>query len=57
MHVHPSWKNKLLFLLVIKAQWTELLMNARLAALVKHVAELRKVGLKVCHCVEKFYLW
>jgi hypothetical protein len=31
-------------------------MTDRLAALTKHVAELRQAGLKACHYVEEFYL-
>jgi hypothetical protein len=41
---------------VVKAQRTEPLMNAHLAALVKRVAELHRVRLKACHCVEEFHL-
>jgi hypothetical protein len=56
MHVQPSWENKLLFSLVVKAQQKELSMNARLATLVKHIVELHEAGLKVCHCIEEFHL-
>jgi hypothetical protein len=56
MHVQPSWENKLLFPQIIKAQRREPPMNTRLAALVKRVAELRKAGLKACHCIEEFHL-
>jgi hypothetical protein len=56
MHVQPPWVNKLLFPPVIKNQRKEPPMTDRLAALVKRVAELRQVGLEVCHCVEEFYL-
>jgi hypothetical protein len=31
-------------------------MTDRLAALTKHVAELRQAGLKACYYVEEFYL-
>jgi hypothetical protein len=31
-------------------------MTNRLAALTKHVAELRQSGLEACHYVEQFYL-
>jgi hypothetical protein len=31
-------------------------MIDRLAALVKHIVELRQARLKVCHCVEEFHL-
>jgi hypothetical protein len=55
MHVQPSWENKLLFPPVVKAQWKELSMNARLAALVKLISELRAARLKVCHCIEEFH--
>jgi hypothetical protein len=44
-----------MFPTVIKAQRTEPLMNVRLAALVKRIVELRAVGLKACHCIEKFH--
>jgi hypothetical protein len=32
-------------------------MTNRLAALTRRVAELRHVGLEVCHCVKELYLW
>jgi hypothetical protein len=57
MHVQPSWENKLLFPPVVKAQRKEPPMNARLAALVKCVYELRAIGLKACHCIEEFHHW
>jgi hypothetical protein len=57
MHVQPSWENKLLFPPVVKAQWKELSMNVRLAALVKRISELRAARLKVCHCIEEFHHW
>jgi hypothetical protein len=41
--------------LVVKAQRKESPMNARLAALVKHVSELRTAELKACHCIEKVH--
>jgi hypothetical protein len=47
--------NKFLFTPVVKAQRKEPPMNACLAALVKSVSELRKAGLKVCHCIEEFH--
>jgi hypothetical protein len=31
-------------------------MIDRLAALVKHIVELRRARLKVCHCVKEFHL-
>jgi hypothetical protein len=31
-------------------------MTARLLALVKRVAELHRVGLEVCRCIEEFHL-
>jgi hypothetical protein len=55
MHVQPSCENKLLFPPVIKAQRTKPSMNARLAALVKRVPELRAAGLKACHYIEEFH--
>jgi hypothetical protein len=55
MHVQSSWENKLMFPPVVKAQRKESLMNTQLAALVKRVSELCEVGLKACHCIEKFY--
>jgi hypothetical protein len=56
MHVQPSWENKLLFPPVIKAKRREPPMNSRLAALVKHVAELHEAKHKACHCIEEFHL-
>ena len=56
MHVEPPWVNKLLFPPAIKDQWKELSMTDRLAALGRHVAELRQAGLEACHCIEEFYL-
>jgi hypothetical protein len=56
MHVEPSWVNKLMFPLAIKDQWKEPPMTDRLAALVRHVIELRQAGLEACHCAEEFYL-
>jgi hypothetical protein len=56
MHDQPPWVNKLLFPPAIKNKRMEPLMTDRLAAPTKRVAELRQVGLKVCHCVEEFYL-
>jgi hypothetical protein len=56
MHVQPSWENKLLFPPLINAQWREPLMNVRLSALVKRVAELPEARLKACHCIEEFHL-
>jgi hypothetical protein len=31
-------------------------MNDRLTALVEHVAELHKAGLKACHYIKEFHL-
>jgi hypothetical protein len=56
MHDQPSWVNKLLFPPAIKNKRSEPPMTDRLAALTKHVVELRQVGLEVCHCVKEFYL-
>jgi hypothetical protein len=56
MHDQPPWVNKLLFPPAIKNKRSEPLMTDRLAALTKHVAELRQAGLKACHCVKEFYL-
>jgi hypothetical protein len=56
MHVNLPWVNKLLFPPAIKDLQKEPPMTDRLAALVRHVAELRQAGLEVCHCVEEFYL-
>jgi hypothetical protein len=56
MHVEPPWVNKLLFPPAIKDQRKEPPMTDRLAALVRHVAELRQAGLEACHCAEEFYL-
>jgi hypothetical protein len=56
MHVEPPWVNKLLFPPAIKDQRKEPSMTDRLAALVRHVTELRQAGLKACHCTEEFYL-
>jgi hypothetical protein len=57
MHVQPSWENKLLFPLVVKAQRKVPPMNAHLAALVKRVSELHEARLKVCHCIKEFHHW
>jgi hypothetical protein len=57
MHDQPPWVNKLMFPLAIKNKRSEPPMTNRLAALTKHVAELRQASLEVCHCVEEFYLW
>jgi hypothetical protein len=58
MHTLAPWVNMLMCPpLVIKDTRNEPLMNIRLSALVKHVAELREAGLKACHCIEEFYLW
>jgi hypothetical protein len=45
-----------MFPLAIKNKRSEPPMTNRLAMLTKHVAELRQASLKVCHCVEEFYL-
>jgi hypothetical protein len=39
----------------IKDQRKEPPMNARLAALVKHISELHEARLNVCHCIEEFH--
>jgi hypothetical protein len=41
---------------VVKDQWKESPMTARLSALVKCVAELCQAGLEACHCIEEFHL-
>jgi hypothetical protein len=41
---------------IIKDKRNEPLMNSRLSALVKRVAELREAELRVCHCIEEFHL-
>jgi hypothetical protein len=56
MHVEPPWVNKLLFPPAIKDQRKEPPMTDRLAALVRHITELRQARLEACHCVEEFYL-
>jgi hypothetical protein len=56
MHDQPPWVNKLLFPPAIKNKRSEPPMTNRLAALTKHVVELRQAGLEVCHCIEEFYL-
>jgi hypothetical protein len=56
MHVEPLWVNKLLFPPAIKDQRKEPSMTDRLAALVRHVAELRQAGLEACHYAKEFYL-
>jgi hypothetical protein len=56
MHDQPPWVNKLLFPPVIKNKRSEPLMIDRLAVLTMCVAELCQASLKVCHCVEEFYL-
>jgi hypothetical protein len=56
MHKPTSWGNKLLFPSIIKDKLNESPMNDRLTALVKRVAELHKVVVKACHCVEEFHL-
>jgi hypothetical protein len=56
MHDQPPWVNRLLFLPAIKNKQSEPPMTDRLATLTKRVAELRQVGLEVCHCIEEFYL-
>jgi hypothetical protein len=45
-----------MFPLAIKNNRLEPPMTDRLAALTKHVAELRQADLEACHCVEEFYL-
>jgi hypothetical protein len=56
MHDQPLWVNKLLFPLAIKNKRSEPPMTNCLAALTKHVAELRQDSLEACHCIEVFYL-
>jgi hypothetical protein len=56
MHDQPLWVNKLLSPPAIKSKRSELPMTDRLAALTKHIAELRQAGLEAFHCVEEFYL-
>jgi hypothetical protein len=57
MHVQPPWVNKLLFPPAIKNKRMESPMTDRLAALIKHVAELCQASLEACYCVEEFHLW
>jgi hypothetical protein len=56
MHDQPPWVNKLLFPPAIKNKRAGPPMTDRLAALTKHVAELRQAGLEACHSVEEFYV-
>jgi hypothetical protein len=56
MHDQPSWVNKLIFPPAIKNKRMEPPMIDRLAALIKRIAKLCHAGLKVCHCVEEFYV-
>jgi hypothetical protein len=56
MHDQLPWVNKLLFPPAIKNKWMEPSITDRLAALIKHIVELRQAGLEVCHYVEEFYL-
>jgi hypothetical protein len=56
IHDQPLWVNKLLFPPAIKNKRTEPPMTDRLAALTKHVAELRQTNLEACHCIEEFYV-
>jgi hypothetical protein len=41
---------------IIKDKQNEPLMNSCMSALVKHVAELCKAGLRACHYIEEFHL-
>jgi hypothetical protein len=41
---------------MLENKWMKPPMTNRLAALTKHVAELRQASLEACHCVEEFYL-
>jgi hypothetical protein len=56
MHDQPLWVNKLLLPPAIKNKWMEIPITDRLAALTKHIAELRQTGLEACYCVKDFYL-
>jgi hypothetical protein len=56
MHKPALWGNMLLFPPIIKDKQNEPSMNSHLFALVKHVAELHEVRLRVCHYVEEFHL-
>jgi hypothetical protein len=56
MHKPALWGNRQLFPPIIKDKQNEPLMNDRLTALVKHVAELHEAGLKACHYVEEIHL-
>jgi hypothetical protein len=56
MHKPAPWGNMLMFSPIIKDKWNEPPMNSCLSALVKRMAELREVELRVCHCVEEFLL-
>jgi hypothetical protein len=57
MHSPELWENGLLYPPVLKDQWKEPPMTARLSALVKRIAELRRAYLEACHWVEEFHLW
>jgi hypothetical protein len=56
MHVEPQWVNKHLLLLLIKDKRREPKVTPCLAALVKHVIELRDTSLQACHYAEEFTL-
>jgi hypothetical protein len=56
MHTAAPWGNKLMFPPIVKDKWKEPLMNDRLSALVKRVAELCKARLRACHCIKEFHL-
>jgi hypothetical protein len=56
MHVQPPWVNKLMFPPAIKNKRMEPPMTDRLAALIKHFAELYQAGLEACHYVKEFHL-
>jgi hypothetical protein len=52
-----QWPNKHLLPLLIKDRWKGPKEMPHLRALVKQVLELRRLGLKACHCAEGFILW
>jgi hypothetical protein len=56
MHKPVPWGIRLLFPPIIKGKRNEPLMNSRLPALVKRMAEVREAGLRACRCVKEFHL-
>jgi hypothetical protein len=54
MHVEPQWANRHLLPPHIDKKRKEPKMTPRLIALVKQVAELHDVGLRVCHYAKEF---